>query len=422
MQIVFRAGEAILPLLLAAWFGRTQATDVYYFTWAVFAFAGSLVFSAYQDSALVPILAQVKATDRALLPRVLGSLLAHTIALGGALAAAIAALAAVYFTVRYDGPDLALATRMVIPFGLFLVALCLKTFFVAVLNSEHRYFAQPVAASFGIVVNIAFVALGRGAWGVLAVPIGALLGELAALSALLFVALGLLRMRFRLGFERPEPVVRFARLIAAEVGGGAVTRVNPVVDQLMAGMAGVGGGGTMLRYTGDVASLPTSLLQAALLPVLLSHLADDFAAGDVAKLRATVSRSLVSVCSILAAASIVVYALRGPILRFVFLRGEMDAAGVDRMISILPYHLVGLAPFGALLVLARAHVAIRNSGIMLSMGVLNASLNAVFNVVLLRAIGLEGIALSTSCVQLAVAVVFWFRFEAKVAPRRGPAS
>jgi putative peptidoglycan lipid II flippase len=189
----------------------------------------------------------------------------------------------------------------------------------------------------------------------------------------------------------------------------------------MAGMAGVVGGGTMLRYSGDVASLPTSLLQAALLPVLLSHLADDFAAGEVAKLRATVSRSLVSVCSILAAASVVLYALRGPILRFVFLRGEMDAAGVDRMISILPYHLVGLAPFGALLVLARAHVAIRNSGIMLSMGVLNASLNAIFNVVLLRAIGLEGIALSTSGVQLAVAVVFWFRLEAKVAPRQGAA-
>jgi len=88
------------------------------------------------------------------------------------------------------------------------------------------------------------------------------------------------------------------------------------------------------------------------------------------------------------------------------------------MIRILPYHLVGLAPFGALLVLARAHVAIKNSGIMLGMGVLNATLNAVFNVVLLKAIGLEGIALSTSCVQLAIAIVFWVRLDWKLAPRR----
>src|SRR5689334_14915570 len=81
VQIVFRAGEALLPLLLAAWFGRTQATDVYYFSWAVFSFAGSLVFSAYQDSALVPILVEVKARERETLPRVIGSLLAHTLAL-----------------------------------------------------------------------------------------------------------------------------------------------------------------------------------------------------------------------------------------------------------------------------------------------------------------------------------------------------
>jgi peptidoglycan biosynthesis protein MviN/MurJ (putative lipid II flippase) len=52
---------------------------------------------------------------------------------------------------------------------------------------------------------------------------------------------------------------------------------------------------------------------------------------------------------------------------------------------------------------------------MLSMGILNASCNAVFNVVLLKLIGLEGIALSTSCVQAAVAIVFWFRFERRIA-------
>jgi putative peptidoglycan lipid II flippase len=92
----------------------------------------------------------------------------------------------------------------------------------------------------------------------------------------------------------------------------------------------------------------------------------------------------------------------------------MDAGGVERMAALLPYHLVGLAPFGALLVLARAHVATKNGGIMISMGLLNATANLLFNVVFFRFIGLEGLALSTSCVHLAVAVVFWFRFDARL--------
>jgi putative peptidoglycan lipid II flippase len=418
MQVVL----ALLPFLLAQWFGRTESTDIFNIAWVIFSLAGALVFSAYQDSAIVPILLEVKASRRDELPRVIGSLLAHTLTFGALLAFVIAAAAALFFRARYSGGDLVVATRMVVPFGVYLVALSVKTFLSAILNAEHRYFAQPLAASLGVFANVGLIALTRESLGVPSIAVGALAGEVVSVAVLAFVARVLMRMRVELTFERPEPVLRFARLVASEVGGAAITRVNPVIDQMMASLAGVVGGATLLRFSGDIASVPTSLLQAALLPVLLSHLAEDFTAGDMVKLRAKVSRSLVSVCAILVAAAALLYALREPILRFVFLRGKMDLAGVERMAHILPYHLVGLAPFGALLVLARAHVAIKNSGIMLGMGILNASLNAVFNVVLLKAIGLEGIALSTSCVQTAIAIVFWFRLEAKLAPRQEEAA
>lgn len=422
MQIVFRAGEAILPLLLAAWFGRTNATDVYYFSWAVFSFAGSLVFAAYQDSALVPILAEVRLATPRELPRTLGSLLAYTLLLGGALAVAIGLAALAWFRARYDGEGWQLAAWMVPAFSVYLVALSVKTFLVAILNSEHRFFAYPVASSLAVVTTIAIIAAGRGGLGVGVVPLASLSGEVVAIAALGTIALRYAGVRIHPTLDRPEPVLRFVKLIAAEVGGGAVTRVNPVVDQLMAGLAAVVGGGTLLRYSGDVASLPTSLLQASLLPVLLSHLSDDFVAGRLDRLRATVTRALAVVVVVLVAVAAVLHVAREPLLRFVFLRGAMDAGGVARMAALLPYHLVGLPAFGALLVLARAHVAMKNSGIMLGMGALNAGLNAAFNVVLLRAIGLEGIALSTSCVQTAIAIVFWVRFEAKVARSRAEAA
>jgi len=84
-------------------------------------------------------------------------------------------------------------------------------------------------------------------------------------------------------------------------------------------------------------------------------------------------------------------------------------------VRLVPYHVVGLAPFGALLLLAKAHVSIKNSGIMIGMGALNAGLNLVFDVILAKAIGLEGIALATSCVHTAIAIVFFVRFESKLA-------
>jgi putative peptidoglycan lipid II flippase len=416
LQIVFRGLDALLPIVLAMWFGRGDLTDVYYFAWAVFALAGSLVFSAFQDSAVVPILGETKLRDRSLLPVVRGSLLAHTLVLGGALAIVIGVLAAGWLAIRYGGPARAIAVWMTVPFALYLVALSLKTFFASMLNAEHIYTPLPLASAAGAVTTIAVIAALRHALSVVAVPCGSLAGELVALGVLAAAA----RVRgvaIVPTLARPEPVRRIARLVASEVGGSAVTRLNPVVDQLMAGLAGVVGGGTMLKLSGDVATVATSLLQATLLPVLLSHLSEDYAARDLLRLRSTVRRALASVIVILGAASALLCAVRLPLLRLVFSHGAMDAAAVERMAHILPYHLVGLAPFGALLVLVRAHVAAQNSRIMVSMGILNAALNAGLNIVLMSVLGLEGLALSTSCTFAIVAAVFAVRLESHLAAR-----
>jgi putative peptidoglycan lipid II flippase len=417
MQVASRGIEALLPLLLALWFGRNDVTDVYYFAWAVFALAGSLVFSAFQDSAVVPVLAELKLSDPGAMPVVRGSLFAHTLAFGGALAGAIGLAAGGWFAVRYTGGARDVALWMVAPFALYLVALSVKTFLASMLSAEHHYVPAPVAGGVGAIVTIGVIAIARGWIAMIAVPCGSLCGEIAA-AWVLFASTRGAGIAIQPTFARPEPVRRIARLVASEVGGSAVTRINPVVDQMMAVLASVVGGGTLLKLAGDVATVPTSLLQASLLPVLLTHLSEDFAARDLHKLRATVRRALGWVTLLLAAATALLWIVRRPLLHAVFEHGAMDWAGVERMAHLFPYHLAGLVPFGALLVLARAHVAAQNSRIMVGMGVLNAALNAGLNFAFLPRLGLEGIALSTSCTYAIVAGVFWVRFEARLAETR----
>lgn len=413
-QVGFRALEASLPLLLAYWFGRGDATDVYYFAWAVFAFAGSLVFSMHQDSALVPILAEERLRRPEGLPRLRGALLAYTWIIGGAIAVLVGAGALGWFRLRYADASFAVAARMVPPFCLYLVVMATRVFFGTMCNVERQFYIQPIASFIGMLANVAILAATHKNGGVAFVPIASLTGEIIAATVLATYAIRFLGLKTVLSLDRPPALMTFARLASSEVGGGAVTRINPVIDQLMAGLTAVVGGGTMLRYAGDVALLPTSLLQAALLPVLMSHIAEDFARRDLHTIRRTVVKALLSVGGLLLAASALLFFVRVPLLRLVFLHGQMDEAGVARMAHLLPYHLIGLAPFGALLVLARAHVAMKNGTIMISMGIFNATSNIVFNLLLYPFLGLEGLALSTSCVQTAVAIVFWFRFEKRL--------
>lgn len=421
LQAVFRVGDAFLPLLLAAWFGRNSQTDVYFFAWAAFALAGSVVFAIFQDSAVVPILTEVRLLSPGALARVLGSLLAHTVVVGGALATAVGLGALAFFAIRYEGQDFAQARLMVPVFCLVLVAMGLRTLLGAVLVAHQRFIAGPTASAIGTVVTIAVVALGRS-HGVGVVPVASLAGEVVAAGVLAWVTFGALGIRANWTLARPEPVLRFAKLAGAEAVGGALVRVNAISDQLIASVAGVVGGGTLLRYSSDVAMVPTSLLAASLLPVLLSHLSTDAAARNFAAVRATVRRSLLVVALVLMTSALAMAMMSDWLLKLVYLRGAMDPDGVERMVRLMPYHLVGLASFGALLVLAKAHVSIKNSGIMIGMGALNASLNLVFDVVLAKAIGLEGIALATSCVHTAIAIVFWVRLERKLGRLAGASS
>ena len=61
LQAVLRAGEALLPIALAAWFGRGAATDLYYLLAAYYIFAAALLTGAFQDSGAVAVLIDVGA-------------------------------------------------------------------------------------------------------------------------------------------------------------------------------------------------------------------------------------------------------------------------------------------------------------------------------------------------------------------------
>ncbi len=409
LQIVLRAGEALLPLLLAACFGRTAETDLYFVLSAYFVFAGAVVTGAFQDSAAVPVLIEVWMIDSKSFPEVAGALLGHTWAVGGAVGLGFGGLAALVAGVA--SPHHVLALELAGLMAAVTIASSVRAFYVGLLNSRGAFRAHPVGSGLGMALTWGMILTGRPALGVRVVPVALLAGEVLAVLVLRAIATRVVGVRVAPNLRRSEPIRRIFALVRLEITGSLITRINPVIDQLMAGIAGVVGGATLVRYAADVAALPTSILQATLFPVLLTRLSHE--ARRPSDFAVTLRKTLVVVLAVLGLASSGVVAVRRPLCVLLFGRGAMDAAGVAHIASILPWALVGAAPFGALLVLARAHVALQNSRIMPSMGLLNSVLNATLNAAFVGALGLRGIALSTSVTYVLVAAVFWFRL-----PRR----
>jgi putative peptidoglycan lipid II flippase len=407
LQAVLRAGEALLPIALAAWFGRGAATDLYYLLAAYYVFAAALLTGAFQDSGAVTVLIDVGNRRPGELTEVAGALLGHTLAISAGLSLSMGVLGAVVFGLTTFSPTLALELVGLMSLGL--VATAVRAFYVGFLNSRGMFRAHPIGSGFGMIVTWGLLASSQHALGVRAIPLAMFAGEVVAI-AILHGLTRRLHPDIVPSLKRSEPVRRILSLVRLETIGTVITRINPMVDQLMSGLAGVLGGGTLIRYASDVAALPTSILQATVFPVFLSRLAHE--AGRPAQFSGTTRRTLVGVIALLIVAASFVATVRRPLCVLLFAHGAMDRAGVDRMAEILPWALVGVPPFGALLVLARAHVALQNSRIMPSMGVLNATLNLVLNAAFVRFMGLSGILLSTSVTYVVVAAVFWLRLPA----------
>lgn len=406
-QVLYRGLTALLPLLMAAWFGRSAETDLYNLFAALFTLAGSLVFASFQDSALVPIVVDVQRRDPAQLPRLAGALIAYTTLIASGLALLIGTGVWLWFRAHVTGSAASLVVPMAVGFSIYLPFLALHSLAAALLAARFRFLPDALAGAGGVAVTLLIAALGRG-HGLGLIPFALAGGELVAAAGLL-ITLRRSGLPIQLTLARPGALKRFVRLVSSEIGGSAVVRVNPLVDQMMARALGIVGGGTMLRLAGDLSSFPASLLSSTFLSVLLSHLAAAGADGRRFELRRTVVRSVLGVTLVFGAVALALALLRVPLVTLVYGRGAMDAAALARIAHLLPYHLVGLVPFGILLVLARAHVSLGNSRILVGMGVFNAGANLVLNIVLSHWLGLAGIALATSAVNVVVAWLFWVR-------------
>jgi putative peptidoglycan lipid II flippase len=405
LQVVLRGGEALLPLLLAAWFGRSEATDAYMLLGALYTFLGSIVVAAFQDSVLIPVVTELRLKrPHELAPAVRG-LFGATLVTTLVASAVATVLGLGHALVAASGERSAIELRLLVPLALLVVAMGCRAFLVGLANAHQRYALHPAASGLGM--GLTLLGLSRtAALGIAVLPWWLLAGELLASAVLVVAVARTTGLPLRPSLRATPEVRRFLRMVASEAGGSAVTRVNPVVDQAFAAATGFVGGGTLLRYTFDVAGLPLTILQATVFPILVGAFAHQVTVHGPGSLGPMVLRALAATTAFVAALAGALHLFREPILALAFGHGQMDADGLARMAHLLPYALAGALPFGWLLVLARAHVSLQNARIMFPLGVLNAGANLAFNALLVRPLGLEGLALSTSLVQLLLALAF----------------
>lgn len=402
-----RVAATVKDLVVAQRFGTSDALDAFLLAFAlpVF-FAGSFRSAFY--AAFVPRFLEASARRGPegasdLLRRALGAHLAILALLSVALALFATPLVAV-IAHGFPPDKQAMTRQLLIGLAPFVLLDGASGIYTAALNAHGRFVAAAILATIPPLVTLTAVVMLSSRLGISTLVGGAVIG--ATLEAI--AAMALLRGRGvgvgpaigALGPEAKEVLKAFAIL----AGGGVLMSANTVVDQAMAAVAG-GGSVAALGFGAKVPAAVLGLAGLALGTTTLPHYAEFAASRRWTEMGAALRRHAVRVGLAGTAIALGLALVSEPLTRLLFERGSFKPEDTARVAAIQAFYALQIPGYLVGLVAARYLNALGRDRAILAVSASNFVLNAAGNWVLLRYMGLPGIALSTSLFYTVAAVL-----------------
>ena len=407
LTLVTKLGTTVKELVVAQWFGRGDALDAFLIAFLVPWFVLNVVVGAI-GSALIPTFVatrQKQGTEVA--QKLFASVMLVSLLLLTSIAILLAVLAPFYLPYlgsSFSAEKLHLTRELLyvlLPFILFNGVL---TCAAAVLNAGEKFAAPALAPLLTPVATILLIETAAGKWGAFTLAGGVVAGSILE-AALLMAALRAHGMRFSLKWHGLSSELRtvlgqYMPMLAATFLAGGTS----VVDQSMAAMLQPGSVAA-LSYANKIVSVITALGVTALGTAVLPYFSKMVASNDWNGCRHTLKRYSVLVVagSVPIAVALMVFAK--PVVRILFQRGAFTSADTELVSWVEICYAIQIPFFVWSTLFVRLLSAMHRNRVLMYCAAINLLLDIVLNVVLMRAMGIAGIALSTSLV-----FVFTFLF------------
>jgi putative peptidoglycan lipid II flippase len=275
----------------------------------------------------------------------------------------------------------------------------LATFMACVLNAVEKFAVPalvPVLTPAAVLISIAaWTRAGSG----FALALGTVAGSLFE-AALLFYLVRKSQMLGRLRWYGLDPGVR---AVLAQTGpmmaGCLLMGATPVVDQFMAAMLG-SGSVSALSYGNKV---PTALLAigaTALSTATLPYFSRMAADNDWQGCRHTLKRYSALMISVTIPLTVVLIAFSRPLVRLLFQRGAFTGADTEVVSQVQAFYSLQIPFYVLCLLFVRFISSVRRNDLLMYASAINLVVDVVMNLVLMRVLGVAGIALSTAIVMV----------------------
>ncbi len=414
LTIAVKAAGAAKVIVSGHLFGVGDHLDAYLIAFTIPSFLGD-VFAGALNPVLIPAFIQSyeRESESAAL-----SLYANTLYLSlvtfSAAAVLLVLCASPILKILASGfspPKLALAKDLLTYMAAILPLSALSVIWRSMLNAYYRFALAAAAPIATPLVTIAVVIGAASRAGISALALGTTLGSLVEVTVL---ALWIRRLRMPL-FPRWKQDRGRVRDLFRQYRPVIVTNMvlggSTMVDQVMATMLG-SGSVSILNFGTRVPGVLLAIGPMALSTALFPRLSRISARRQWSDLRRLLRTYLLLSATLTIPVSIALAWFSEPLVRVVFERGAFTAADTHSVAAVQAFSLLQLPLAVMLALLVRTVASLRLNGLLIKTAGITIVMNAGFNYVLMRRIGVAGIALSTTIVQalsLALVAVIVFR-------------
>ena len=426
--IVVKLAAIMKEVTVAGAYGRSDAMDAYLAAALVPGLLVNLIAES-MNQALIPTLIRVRELEgRGQAQQLFSSAMLWLCALLVALCCATAATARGFFPLiasRFPPAKLDLSIHLF--YGLLPAALltAIASNCAAILNSQGRFAIPalaPAAISAATIAGVPIFGARAGIWAMVFATLAGSAFYAAAVAGML-PAHG---YRLRLWWHgRTTAMIEVARQYRSVLLSGVVASGGLLVDQAMAAMLPAGSI-SALMYAARFVSVALTLLAGTLATVLAPHFSELAAACDWTACR-RVLRTWAGLAALASfSIALLLIASSHGLVRIAFERGAFGAADTAIVTRVLRMYAIQIPFFAVSRVYYRFLLAMRRADLILGCGTMNLGLDVVLDIVLMRWMGVAGIALATSLWTVATFLFlgFWTRRvlrEAAAGRRGGPA-
>jgi putative peptidoglycan lipid II flippase len=401
---------------LAYYFGASNAMDAFYVAYRIPNLMRDLFAEGAMSAAFVPAFTRRLTTHgRAVAWRLGNQLINALVAMTGVLVLAgillaepVTRLFAREFSAVPGKFELTVAmTRVMLP---FLTLAAIAAACMGMLNSLRRFFTPALSpAMFNISIILSALLLVPlmprvGLEPIMAIAFGVLLGGVGQI-VVQYLSLRGEGFRFHVTLNPRDPGLReVLGLMGPGTIAGAAMQVNLVVNTILATSQGPGAV-SWLTYAYRLMYLPIGVVGVSIATAALPMMARYAALNQLDLMRQTVSRGLRLMLMLMVPATIGLIVMAEPIVRLIFERGRFTPADTQATALALVCYAPGIVGYSVVRLAVPSFYALGTSLTPAFVSLGSVVLNIVLNLVLVRILGYQGLALGTSVAALTSAVV-----------------